>query len=247
MRLRSAKAGDARARAALVRSLQDGWFRYALANLLSISAARDAAQETGLRVLRRLADYDPATAGPLDVWSLGAAAAAVRDVRSLNGDAPPLLAVARQAGLSSAAPRYRRQLTDAADGLTALLSPMTPDQRAAVALRLLARRPTVAVAAVLESTPAAVRADAAAGLATVPDRPLRPRLAAAREWLSLARYPGDLRSELFRADRPAWLVPAAVGSLIAGVVVLNVAHHLRPPAATRPATSPAPVAVRPGP
>ena len=235
-KLKSARAGNARARAAVVRALQDRWFRYAVANLLSVSAARDAVQDAGLRVLGRLSTDDGTE--PIERWSMGAVVAAVRDVRQLNGDAPPLLAMARRAGLSATPPPFRRQLADVADGLSAVLSAMTVPQREAVTLRWINRLPVGVVAGVLGVDSATVRADVAAGMRTVVARPLRPQIGACRDWLALARYPGDLRHELFRADRPRWLVPAAVGTLAASVIVVTAAHHFRPPT-TGPTTVPA--------
>ena len=233
-KLKSARAGNARARAAVVRSLQDGWFRYALSQLLSVSAARDATQEAGLRVLLRLSAYDGVD--PPDVWSMGAAVAAVREVRAHGGTAPPLLAAARGAGLSADPPKFRRQVTDAADGLTAVLSPMTAEQREAVVLRLVDRRPTAVVANLLGVDPAAVRAAATAALRDVA-RPVRPQLDRCRDWSDLAHYPGDLRVELFRADRPRWLVPGSLGLLAVSAGLITLAHRNRPPPTTGPATT----------
>ena len=233
-KLKLAIGGHVRARATVLRSLQDGWFRYALANLLSISAARDATQETGLRVLTRLSAYDPA-GEPVDRWSMGAVVTAVREVRQLNGSPPPLLTVARRAGLSATPPKFRAQLTAAADGLTAMLSPMTPAQRESFALRSLDRLPFEVVAGLLGTAVADVRRDLAGALRAA-GKPAAPKVDAVRDWSSLARYPGDLRHELFRADRPRWLVPAAVGTLLASGVVIGVSHHYRPPP---PTTAPA--------
>ena len=231
-RITSAVRGNARARAAVLRALQDRWFAYALAQLLSVSAARDAVQEAGLRVLGRLGEYDAAQ-GPIADWSLGAVVLAVREVRALDGGAPPLLAAARRAGLKGEPPAFSRQATDAADALAAALDALAPAEREAAVLRLVDRRPTAVVAGLLNVEPAALKSAAAAigrGDGTVWDR-----LGRCREWLALARYPGDLRRELFRVRTPSWLVPAAVGSLAASVLLIGVAHHYRP---ARPATQP---------
>ena len=233
-KVKAAQAGTVRARAAVVRALQDVWFRYALAELLSVSAARDATQEAGLRVLSRLSSFDHAE--PIEAWSMGAAVAAVRDVRALDGRPPPLLATARGAGLSADPPPFRRQLADVAEGLSAVLTPMTPDGRAAVVLRVIQGMPMDAVARSMGVDRRAARAALAGGLRAVP-RPRRPAIDAVRDWSALARYPGDLRRELFRADRPRWLVPAAIGTLLGSVVVLSVVHHFRPPT-TQPTTQP---------
>ena len=237
-KLKAAEAGNARARAAVVRALQDGWFRYALAQLLSVSAARDATQEAGLRVLQRLSTFDRSE--PVETWSLGAVVQAVREVRSLGGGAPPLLAAARKAGLSADPPRFSRAAADAADGLSAVLAPLTAAQREAVVLRLLDRRTTAVGGQLLGLDAATVRADAGAGVRAMPA--VATRLETCRDWLALARYPGDLRAELFRAHKPTWLVPAAVGTLAASVVLVTVANHFRPPAATptQPAIRPVP-------
>jgi DNA-directed RNA polymerase specialized sigma24 family protein len=238
-KLKAARAGNARARAAVLRALQDGWFRYALSQLLSVSAARDATQEAGLRVLQRLSAFDGGE--PVEDWSLAIVATAVRDLLQLGGQPPPLLAAARRAGLPPDPPRFSRAAADAADGLSAVLAPLAPAQREAVVLRLVERRSAAAVARLLATDPATVRADASAGAAAV-DRSAR-RLAEAweqcRDWSAVARYPGDLRAELFRAHKPAWLVPAALGTLAASVVLIGVAHRYRPPATRPAATGPA--------
>ena len=236
-KLAAARAGNARARAALVRELQDRWFRYALCQLLSVSAARDATQEAGLRVLLRLWAYDAAADGPVDLWSMGAVVAAVRELRQLNGDAPPALAAARRAGLSADPPRYRPQAANAANGLTAVLGTVPFADREAVVLRLVGRRPATAVGGLLGTDPATVRARAAAGAAAIPGRPIRAELESCRDWAALARYPGDLRAELFRARKPTWLVPAGLGTLAASAVVLAVAAQHRRSPATAPATT----------
>ncbi len=237
-KLTAARAGNARARAAVLRALQDGWFRYAVANLLSVSAARDAVQEAGLRVLGRLSAYDPAE--PIETWSLGAVVQAVRELRQTNGAAPPLLAAARQAGLRADPPRFQRQAADVADGLAAVLSTMTDGQREAVVLRLIQRRTTAQTARLLGVDPATVRASVVAGLAAVPasDDRLRARLEGCRDWADLGRYPGNLQTELFRAHKPGWLIPAAIGTLAASVILVTVAGHYRPKAmpATQAAT-----------
>jgi DNA-directed RNA polymerase specialized sigma24 family protein len=234
-KLKAAQAGNARARAAVLRGLQDGWFRYALAQLLSVSAARDATQEAGLRVLQRLSAFDRSE--PVETWSLGAAVQAVREVRSLGGEAPPLLAAARKAGLSADPPKFDRAAADAADGLTAVLAPLTPAQREAVVLRLLHRRTTAQTARLLGTD--TVRADVSAGLRALPasDGRLAARLETCRDWLAVARYPGELRDELFRAHKPGWLVPAAGVTLVASAALLTVANHFRP-AKVQPATVP---------
>ncbi len=237
-KLKAAVAGSPRARAAVLRALQDGWFAYAVAQLLSVSAARDATQEAGLRVLARLASFDPAKS--VELWSMGAVVAAVREVRTLGGAAPPLLAAARAAGLPGDPPRYARQASDVADGLSAVLGGMTPDGREAVVLRMLDGRRTPAVAALVGRDPAAVRADVAAALpaAVRPGQRLRATLEGCRDWTALARYPGDLRAELFRTRRPSWLVPAAVASAAAGLALIGVAGHFRTaPVPTTPPTT----------
>ena len=238
-KLTAAVAGNARARAAVLRSLQDGWFRYAVANLLSVSAARDATQEAGLRVLQRLSSYDRAE--PVEAWSLGGVVAAVREVRALNGAPPPLLATARRAGLSAAPPRFDRQVADVADGLSAVLSTLTDEQREAVVLRVVRRRTAAETAAAIGVDPAVAGGTVRAGLRAIrrSDEHLRTTVETCRDWSDLARYPGNLQVELFRAHKPGWLVPAAVGTLAASVVLVAVAGHYRsatPAATTRPAT-----------
>ncbi len=230
-KIRSAVAGNARARAAVLRALQDGWYRYAVANLLSVSAARDAVQEAGLRVLQRLSSYD--SAEPIETWTLGAVIQAVRELRQLNGAPPPLLATARRAGLSPLPPKYNRASADVADGLSAVLAAMPPDQREAVVLCGIQKRSTGVTTRLLGIDARAIRAS----LRAVPrsGQGLRATLEVCRDWSDLGRYPANLTHELFRAHKPRWLIPAALGTLAASVVLISVAGHYR---SAVPATQP---------
>ena len=69
--VRRACRGDRASRATLLRELQDVWYRFAYSMLRDEHAARDAAQETGLRFLRGLGGFRGNSR--LKTWSLGIA------------------------------------------------------------------------------------------------------------------------------------------------------------------------------
>lgn len=74
-----ARRGDRDAQAALLRGLQDLWFRYCVSQLGNAEQARDATQETGLRFLRQIATYRGD--GRIESWSIGIAVNVIREQR----------------------------------------------------------------------------------------------------------------------------------------------------------------------
>jgi RNA polymerase sigma-70 factor (ECF subfamily) len=74
-----ARRGDRDAQAALLRGLQDLWFRFCVSQLGSAEHARDATQETGLRFLRQLPTFRGESR--IESWSIGIAVNVIREHR----------------------------------------------------------------------------------------------------------------------------------------------------------------------
>jgi len=80
----AARAGDRAACGKLLTSLQDVWYRFALAQLRDSELAADAMQETGLRLLRQLPTFRGDS--QLQTWSLGIALNVTRELRRKRGE-----------------------------------------------------------------------------------------------------------------------------------------------------------------
>lgn len=74
-----ARRGDRAAREQLLRSLQDPWYRLCLSLLRDPDAARDATQETAVRVLRTLDQFRGGST--VTTWSIGIAINVCREMR----------------------------------------------------------------------------------------------------------------------------------------------------------------------
>lgn len=77
--IRRAQRGHRGSRALLLRELQDVWYRFSYKLLSDAESAREATQETGLRVLQGLADFRGDSR--LKTWSLGIALNVCREMR----------------------------------------------------------------------------------------------------------------------------------------------------------------------
>ncbi len=71
LQLEQAVSGDRQARAAVVRGLQDVWFRFCMARLGQPERAREATQETAVRFLDKLSTFRGDS--HVRTWSLGIA------------------------------------------------------------------------------------------------------------------------------------------------------------------------------
>ena len=80
----AARGGDRAACGKLLTSLQDVWYRFALAQLRDAEQAADATQETGLRFLRQLPTFRGDS--QLQTWSLGIALNVTREFRRKRGE-----------------------------------------------------------------------------------------------------------------------------------------------------------------
>lgn len=77
--IEAARRGDRCAQAALLRALQDRWYRLCLGLLGNAEEARDATQETALRFLKHLPGFRGQSS--LETWSMGIAINIAREMR----------------------------------------------------------------------------------------------------------------------------------------------------------------------
>jgi RNA polymerase sigma-70 factor (ECF subfamily) len=127
-----ARAGDRTARAALLRQLQDPWYRFAMSMLSNVEDARDATQETALRFCHQLAGFRGDS--ELTTWSLGITLNVCRETlrkRARRPDADRLAAMR---------PPVREPHVHAGDNehawqLREMVAQLPPRQREAVVLR----------------------------------------------------------------------------------------------------------------
>ena len=81
--IRSAAKGDRTAQACLLRKLQDVWYRVALSMLGEPDLARDATQESALRLLRELPRFRGESS--FRTWAIGIAINVAREMRRKRG------------------------------------------------------------------------------------------------------------------------------------------------------------------
>lgn len=77
--LEAARRGDPDALGALLRQLQDSWYRMSFSLLGNADLAEDAVQETGIRFIRRLPGFRGES--QLRTWSLGICLNVAREIR----------------------------------------------------------------------------------------------------------------------------------------------------------------------
>ena len=131
----AARRGDRDARAALLRELQDVWYRFCLGLLRDADAAREATQETAVRFLARLSEFRGDSR--LKTWSLGIALNVVREMRRARRPEPtdPALLAAADPRNAADAPDGAVIVAEQARLLRAVLDDLPDRQREAVVLR----------------------------------------------------------------------------------------------------------------
>jgi RNA polymerase sigma-70 factor (ECF subfamily) len=134
MTIERARRGDRAAQAALLRALQDPWYRLCRTLLGDDDLARDATQEAALRFLRDLSRFKGQSA--LSTWSMGIAINVVREMRR-SRRAPEALDRRRLADPQRGplAPAESAQQNEADDLLRSTLSDLSERQREAIVLR----------------------------------------------------------------------------------------------------------------
>ncbi|MEM1354796.1 MAG: RNA polymerase sigma factor [Planctomycetota bacterium] len=131
--LAALQAGCPRARAAVLTEFEGIWFRFCLSLLADPDAARDATQETALRVLRRVHDFRGDAS--LRTWTLSIALNVCREIRRRRR----WVSLPASLGLSQPGPgpAAKTQSREEIDRLHTWLSRLPARQREAVTLRYL--------------------------------------------------------------------------------------------------------------
>lgn len=131
--IREAKAGDNDARAKLIQGEQDIWFRYCLSMLGTEDVAREAAQETAMRFLNRLATFNGDSR--LRTWGIGIALNVCRELRRRKPISPEVTAIEPLARDSD--PAKSAEHAEDCQRLTGVLETLPDRQRETVVLRYL--------------------------------------------------------------------------------------------------------------
>lgn len=162
-RIERAAAGCNHARAALLREHEDAWYRFSLSLLGDPETARDATQETALRVLKKLPGFRGEAA--FKTWTLSIALNVCREQRRRRRW------LALPAGLSKAdtlpGPPARAESTEDSRHLAGLLEQLPRRQREAVTLRYLQQLSTAETAAAMGCAEGTVKATLAKALTTL--------------------------------------------------------------------------------
>lgn len=149
----AARRGERLAQAALVSALQDPWYRMCLSLLRDTEQAKDAAQETALRVLRLLPQFRGESS--ITTWSMGIAINVVREMRRKRrpepGDVPDVAATA--SGPDSLAITDENKKV-----LHAALAELSDRQREAVVCRYFEELSTEETAKIMNCAPGTVKA-----------------------------------------------------------------------------------------
>lgn len=142
------------AQAVVLSALQDPWFRMCLSLLRDAEQARDATQETALRVLRLLPEFRGESS--LSTWSMGIAINVVREMRRKRrpepGDVPDV------ASERTIAPDDAAILTEQQKVLRSALSELSDRQREVVVCRYFEEMSTEDTAKIMNCAPGTVKA-----------------------------------------------------------------------------------------
>jgi RNA polymerase sigma-70 factor (ECF subfamily) len=152
--IESAQAGERRAQAQVLGLLQDRWYRMCLSLLGDAEQARDATQETALRVLRQIRDFRGES--QFETWSLGIAINVARELRRRAMKRVPADAVDEAA--CAASPADDATLTEESELLREQLKQLPERQREAVTLRYFEGLSTQATAAAMSCSEGTVKA-----------------------------------------------------------------------------------------
>jgi RNA polymerase sigma-70 factor (ECF subfamily) len=132
--VQAAQCGDREALGALLRDLQDSWYRMSLSLLANPDLAQDATQETAIRFMNKLPGFRGDS--QLRTWSLGICLNVVREVRRWSRGHASLDDVA-ESGQDDPAPPpdAAAQRSEEITALRAMLVTLPERQREAVVLR----------------------------------------------------------------------------------------------------------------
>lgn len=153
-----ARRGDRDAQAALLRGLQDLWFRFCVSQLGSVERARDAMQETGLRFLRQLPTFRGESR--IESWSIGIAVNVIREQRRASARQIHLAgeALIERADGVLQAPGGGGFESDEIARVRAILRDLPERQQQAVVLRFFEGLSVDETAAAMECAPGTIKA-----------------------------------------------------------------------------------------
>ena len=162
--IQAARQGDRTALAALLRGLQDAWFRFTLGLLHNHDQAQDATQETGLRFLKLLPTFRGDS--QLRTWSMGIALNVVREIRRRNRPTSELDGElvesstdgSRTGPWQSRSPSNRAEMTEQREHLELAMGGLSDRQREAVVLRFFEEMSVEQTAAVMNCAEGTVKA-----------------------------------------------------------------------------------------
>jgi RNA polymerase sigma-70 factor (ECF subfamily) len=153
--IQAAQQGDRMAQSVLLSALQDPWYRMCLSLLRDPEQARDATQETALRVLRLLPQFRGESS--FSTWSMGIAINVVREMRRKRrpdpaGDIPDA------PDDSTTGPEDAASLSEQQRVLKQALDTLSERQREAVVCRYFEELSTEETAKVMNCAPGTVKA-----------------------------------------------------------------------------------------
>eukprot|EP00752_Nemacystus_decipiens_P015013 g13369.t1 len=231
-----ARTGCNQARAGLLREIEGPCYRFCLAQLACRESARDATQETAMRVLRSLHRYRAEAA--FLTWALSIALNVCREHRrkrrwlALPGEwfkADP-----------SPGPHRRAEHAEQTSQLMALLQQLPARQREAVSLRYLHGLNTEETAKAMRCSTGTVKATLAKALS---------KLRQQWEVTDAQAYPGDLAQDVLQQERPSGLLirvryPAfATAAIALGVITVFALTQ----SGSAPESAPPELAAKPAP
>ena len=150
--IKAAREGERAAQAALLRGMQDQWYRMVLRLLGDAENAREATQETALRFLKRLPGFEGRS--EIRTWSLGIAINVAREMRrqkkreELISNAPTKLV----------GPDLQVQNREEAELVSRVIDTLPLRQREAVVLRFFERLSVEETASAMACAPGTVKA-----------------------------------------------------------------------------------------
>jgi RNA polymerase sigma-70 factor (ECF subfamily) len=152
-----ARRGDRAARDAILRELQDPWFRFCMSLLGDAESARDATQETALRFLSRLSQFRGDSS--LLTWSMGIALNVVREMRrTRRGESLEASGAEEFQSADSSSPIADAQQTELRAVMQDLLRELPDRQREAIVLRFFQELNVDDTAAAMNCAPGTVKA-----------------------------------------------------------------------------------------
>lgn len=156
--LQAARRGDREALGALLRALQDSWYRMSLSLLGDPDLAHDATQETAIRFLRQLPGFRGDS--QLRTWSLGICLNVVRELRRASHGQRSIADGLEVVESTEVAPLPGDALARAEEigALRATLAALPDRQREAVVLRFFEEMSVEQTAEAMGCAPGTVKA-----------------------------------------------------------------------------------------